>query len=304
MNPIPSISPVLGLLALSATMPTIKAQSYVGVGGRFDQQIAAIQRNVPLGANTGSVEVSSTASGRRVFVRFLADTGRNVTGFDINMRFLVLGKVVSAWLYGADAQNRPSGVLASGQVGIGTDMHYCRASFRDAYRVQGSQLYFMAFELPALETLRFGTVAGGTSVTYFVTANGAAQDAQLQFKVNADGFSPRIELQQLFIGNLFTVRCTQAELNRTATLWFAAAGAAPPLDLYGLGAMGSFLYLPSPFAVAAQVGSEPDRSREVTLFMPYVPELRGLAISFQWQVHTPTLPGGFAMSDAAHTTVQ
>lgn len=302
MNSISFLSRMLRLLTIPATLATVHAQSYVGVGGRFDQQIAAIQRNVPLGNNTGNVEVASTTSSRRVFVRFLADTGRNVTGFDINMHVSSQIKVVSAWLYSADAQNRPAAVLASGQIGIGTRMHYCRASFRDAYRIQGGQLYFMAFELPASDALLFGTVAGGTSVTYFVTASGTAQNAQLQFKVNADGFSPRIELQQPLIGNPFTVRCTQAEINRPATLWFSPAAASQqPADLYGSGAMGSFLYLPAPFAVAAQVGGEPDRSREVTLFMPFVPQLIGHPISFQWQVHTPTLPGGFAMSDAAHT---
>jgi hypothetical protein len=137
-----TISSIAAALVAAAGNLLSAQITYTGVGGRIEQQIAAIQSNVRLAQN-GFVAVPDARNNRRVFVRFLADTGRNVSGFDINMRFTLLGEAVPAWLYAADAQNRPDtniGPLLTGQIGIDTNMDYCRASFPNEYRIVANRL--------------------------------------------------------------------------------------------------------------------------------------------------------------------
>lgn len=171
-----------------------QTQTYSGVGDRHEQSRYFIQRNVP-NATTGQIAVQSSTTNRRIFVRFLSGSApEQITGFDLHMKFGVIGEVVPAWIYTANAQNEPGRVVAIGQIGIGVGMHYCRASFPSSYTVQPNQLYFIAFQLPAYEDLALATSGSGSQVTYFVGANGAPQQARLQYGVHRDGFSPAITL--------------------------------------------------------------------------------------------------------------
>lgn len=294
--------PVLSALAALALPTTTPAQIYDGVGGRIEQQLNAIQRNIPLTQNGTTLVAQSTAT-RRIFVRFVADTDRTVTGFQINMRFTLWPEIVQAWLYTADSQNKPSTVVASGLIGVGTDMHYCRASFGDSYRIDAGQMYFMAFQLPAYQDLRFGTASSGLNVTYFVTPTGAAQTAKIQYGVNTDGYSPKITMQQPYVGQSYNVTCTQASANEPGFLHWCPFGYGE-LDLYGIGAPGAFFWLDLPstqFVAIAPAG--PGRTRQVTLAMPNIPGLVGLSFSMQWVIPTNSLPLGLTTSDYAFATV-
>ena len=291
-------------LAASATLAPAQAFTTIGVGGRFEQQIAAIQRNVPLPTN-GSVLIPYANSNRRIFVRFIADSNRTVTGFDLNMRFTLIPEVVNAWLYTADAQNRPLNAVASGQIGVDTSMRYCRASFGDSFNVQSGQLYFVAFTLPAFQDLRFAnvTASGVLATTYFVTASGPAQTAGIQLKVNADGYSPHCTTDKPYFNQSFTVRCTHASDNMPAALCFTLATPGLETDLTNLGAPGSFWYLGPTTLLAAVVPATPGRTRQITFYMPYVPAFQGAGLWLQWQVPTGTLPAGTATSDMALTII-
>ena len=293
--------------AVATTATPAQAFTTIGVGGRIEQQIAAIQRNVPLSPNPNSPAIVPWANNdRRIFVRFLADSNRTITGYDLKMRVDLVPEVVDAWLYTANAQNRPGNIVATGEIGIDTTMRYCRASFGNSYNVVSGQLYFVAFTLTAGQELRFANVTAGgpLATTYFVTASGAAQTAGLQLKVNADGYSPHCTTDKPWFNSSYTVRCTQAGFNEPAALWYTLIVPGTWLDLTSFGAIGSFLYLnPSQMLLATVVPGDPDRSREVTLWMPHVPSLQGTALWLQWQVATSSLPSGWATSDMALTII-
>ncbi|MCU0867737.1 MAG: hypothetical protein MUC36_28465 [Planctomycetes bacterium] len=289
----------LGLLAQTVT--------YSGVGGRHEQSRYFIQRNVPL-ATTGSVNVPASGSNRRIFVRFLTGSSSDeVSGFDINMKFGILGEVVPAWIYTADAQDRPGSPVLTGSIGIGINMHQCRASFPTTYTVQPNRLYFMAFQLPAGENVVFGTASGSaTNVTWFVTPNGPAQQASLQYGVHRGGFSPSISLQQPRIGQTYNVGLTGASLHQPAVVWFQLINPGAPQQLYPFGASGSFLYLDlHNMLLGAVVPGAPNRQRNVTFLMPHAPNLVGLPLHFQWQVGTDDtgIPAGWVTSNLASCTI-
>ncbi|MCC7399438.1 MAG: hypothetical protein IT455_20405 [Planctomycetes bacterium] len=294
--------PVLSALAALA-LPTITpAQIYDGVGGRIEQQLNAIQRNIPLTQN-GTTLVPWASTNRRIFVRFQADADRDVTGFQINMRVTFLPEIVPAWLYTADAQGNPSTVVASGYIGVGTGLRYCRASFGDAYRIEAGKQYFMAFKLTIGQDLRFGTASSGLNVTYFVTPTGAAQTAKIQYGVNTDGYSPKITMQQPYVGQSYNVTCTQASANQPGFLYWCPGGYGE-LDLHNSGAPGAFLWLDLPSAqLVAIAPASPGRTRQVTLAMPNIPGLVGLSFSMQWVIPTNSLPLGLTTSDYAFATV-
>lgn len=294
---------VLGAIAAFALPTFAPAQIYDGVGGRIEQQIAAIQLNIPLAQN-GNTQIAYATNNRRIFVRFLADASRTVTGFQINMRCTLLPELVPAWLYTADAQNKPATAVASGYIGIDTNMHYCRASFGGSYNIQANTLYFMAFQLPAYEDLRFGTASSGLNATYFVTATGAAQTAKIQYGVNTGGYSPKITMQQPHVGQSYTVTCTQASANESGFLYWCPGGYGE-LDLYGIGAPGAFLWLDvASMQLVAVAPASSGRTRQVTLTMPNIPGLVGLPVSMQWVIPTSSLPLGLTTSDYAFTLVQ
>lgn len=277
-----------------------QTQTYSGVGGRHEQSRYFIQRNVP-NATTGQVAVPSSTTNRRIFVRFLSGSApEQITGFDLHMKFGVVGEVVPAWIYTANAQNEPGSVVATGDIGIGVGMRYCRASFPSSYTVQPNQLYFLAFQLPAFENLAMATSGSGSQVTYFVGANGAPQQARLQYGVHRDGLSPAITLGQPRIGQTFHVDLSGASLNREAVLWAQFFEPVLPTDLYPLGAPGSILYLDA-FAMefVGYAPGEPDRSRRITFSLPNVPQLVGLPLFFQWQLATndPGIPAGWVTSN-------
>ena len=297
----------LALATVATSVAPAQAFTTIGVGGRIEQQIAAIQRNVPLSPNPNSPAVVPwAASDRRIFVRFIADSNRTVTGFDLKMKVDLIPEVVDAWLYTANAQNRPGSIVATGEIGLDTTMRYCRASFRDSYNVVSGQLYFVAFTLTVAQELRMANVTAGSplATTYFVTASGPAQTAGLQLKVNADGYSPHCTTDKPWFNSSYTVRCTQASDNQPGVLWFTLITPGTWLDLTAFGANGSFLYLnPAEMLLAAAVAGDGDRSREVTMWMPYVPNLQGTALWLQWQIATPSLASGWATSDMALTII-
>lgn len=292
----------LVLVTSLATATVAQAPTYAGVGGRYDQQIAAIQRNSTLGSN-GTATVGASSSTRRLFVRFLADTGRNVTGFDIKLRTNWLPSVERAWLYTANAQNLPGAVVASGQIGINNNPRFCRASFEDSYRVAANTLYFMAFEVEPGMDVEFSTATGGaaTTVTYFVTASGQARNAGLQFRVNADGYSPAINMTQPLVGQPFTVTCRSANPGQLAILWYGSSDTYP-LDLGQFGAAGSFIYILPVEAVSFVIPG--NRTASTTLSVIDDPSLRGRPIFFQWLIGVSSNSAGFVMSNYARATIQ
>ncbi|MBP8301583.1 MAG: hypothetical protein KA020_14540, partial [Planctomycetes bacterium] len=261
---------------LALTSVTASAQTYSGVGGRYGQQIGAITRNMPLSV-AGSTSVAASGSNRRIFVRFLANTGYDVTGFDLVMKFGILGEVVPAWLYTANAQNQPANAVASGEIGISTNMRPCRASFRDKYRVSANTLYFIAFELPAGETLSLATAgSGATSVTWFVTSTGSARSANLQYAVNAGGYSPEITMTQPAIGTTMAVDCSDVRVGGIALLWLSSSALSYAIDWHAYGAPGSFFYLNTAgLSLLAVAPSENDRTRQVLVAIPNDPWFRG-----------------------------
>jgi hypothetical protein len=292
----------MGLLAQTVT--------YSGVGGRHEQNLFHIQNNVPLPATT-TVNVPYSANNRRIFVRFLSGSSSvAVTGFDIKMRFGVSADVVPAWIYTANAQNAPGTAVLTGQIGIGTNVNYCRASFPTSYTLAPNQLYFMAFQLPAFENVRFATAAassGANNVTYFVTPTGVPQQATIQFGVHTGGFSPTISLQQPFIGQSYNVGLTGASIGRPAVLWFQLPNPGPKLSLAPFGAPGSFLYLDlHNMLFAASVPGAPNRQRNVTFLMPYAPSLIGQSMHFQWQLVTsdPQFLAGWVTSNLASCSIR
>lgn len=294
----------LALLPL-VTSTSLDAQSYIGVGGRYDQQIAAIQRNSTLPV-TGSVAVPFGANNRRVFVRFQADTGRNVSGFDVQMRYRFLGEVVEAGLYTADANGRPDTQVASGQIFIGTNQQFFRASFRDSYRVTTGANYFLSFELPPGETLDLGVTSGGPSVnvTYFVTRNGTAQQARLLYRVNTDGFSPTITTDQPRINSSFQVRCSGVPPHEFAILLLSINPPGVATSLHRAGAPGSFQYFDS-YSILGYAWGNSGRNRSVTVPVGNDPVLIGLPINMQWYVSTPGANAlGAVTSNAALTHMQ
>lgn len=299
---------VLGLLAALALPLSLTAQTVFtyGVGGRHEQSRNYIQRNLPL-AQTGTVHVASSSSDRRIFVRFLTgNVTDDVTGFDIAMKFGILGEVVPAWIYTANAQNDPGTAVLEGRIGIGLGMHRCRASFADSYTLQPNTLYYMAFRLPAFEDLTFATAAGGTNVTYKVTASGASQQAALQYGVHRGGYSPAISLQQPHIGQPYTVGLTGASLGQPAVVWFQLITPGAPQDLYPFGAPGSFLYLDlSNMLFGAFVPGASNRQRNAAFVMPNATWLVGTPLHFQWQVATTDtgIPAGWVTSNAAGCTI-
>lgn len=296
------------VLAHVVAQPVAQTQTYSGVGGRHEQSRYFIQRNVPLPTG-GQLTVPYATTNRRIFVRFLSGSAQEqITGFDIHMKFGVLAEVVPAWIYTANAQNEPGNVVSTGQIGIGLGMHYCRASFPNAYTVQPNTLYFIAFQLPAAEDLTFNLATGsGTQVTYFVGANGAPQQARLQYGVHRDGYSPAITLGQPRIGQTFNVDLSGASLNRDAVLWFQLPVPGAPLDLYPFGAPGSFLYLDlHNMLFAGFAPGEPDRTRRITFFMGNEPQLVGQTMFFQWQLATNDagIPAGWVTSNLAGCVIQ
>ncbi len=279
---------ILTALAL-LTNHALPAQTvaYEGVGGRHEQSRYFIQRNVPL-ATTGSVHIPASGSNRRIFVRFLTSTTSDaVTGFDIKMKFGILGEVVPAWIYTANAQNEPASPVLSGQIGIGLGLHYCRATFGGSYTVQPNTLYFMAFQLPAGEDLTFATSSSpATNVTYFVTASGAAQ--------------------QPHIGQTYRVDLSGASQGGPAALWYQLINPGMALDLYPFGSPGSFLYLDlNHILLAAFLPTTPNRQGSVYFYMPNDPSLVGRPVHFQWQlaVTDPGIGAGWVTSNVAHATV-
>lgn len=293
---------------LAATILPAQTVETYGVGGRHEQSRNFIQRNVPL-ATSGSVNIPAAGGNRRIFVRFLTGgTSDPVTGFDLKMRFGILGEVVPAWIYTANAQNQPGSAVLSGQIGIGLGMHYCRATFDGSYSVQPNTLYFMAFQLPAGENLTFATASSpATNVTYFVTASGAAQQGGLQYGVHRGGYRPSISLQQPVVGQGYQVDVTGASLNGPAALWYQLLTPGAPADLYPFGSPGSFLYLDlNHLLLAAVVPATPNRQGSVVLQMPNQPNLIGLPLHFQWQVATNDsgIPAGWVTSNAAGCSIR
>jgi hypothetical protein len=284
-----------------------QAPRYSGVGGRHEQSRYFIQRNVP-NPSGGQVTVPSTGSTRRIFVRFLTgSTTDPVTGFDVNMRFQARGEVVPAWFYTANSQDKPGSVMSTGQIGISLGMRYCRASFPTAVTVQPNKLYFLAFELPAGEDLKLNTSSTGSQVTYFVGANGAAQQARLQYGVHRGGFSPAITMTQPFIGQNFRVDLDGASLNREAVLAFQLPTPGLPTDLHSFGAPGSFWYLDLNNALFAGLAmGEPDRTRRLTFTMANNPNLIGQTMFYQWQVLTNDagIPSGWVTSNRARCVIR
>jgi hypothetical protein len=282
--------------------PIAQTQTYTGVGGRHEQSRYFIQRNVP-NATTGQVPVTSSTTNRRIFVRFLSGSApEQITGFDLHMKFGIIGEVVPAWIYTANAQNEPGSAVATGQIGIGVGMRYCRASFPSSYTVQPNQLYFIAFQLPAYESLAMATSGSGSQVTYFVGANGAPQQARLQYGVHRDGYSPSITLEQPYIGQDFSVDLSGASLNREAVLWFQLPVPGLPLDLYPFGSPGSVLNLDlHNILFAGCAPGENDRSRRLTFPLANDPLLIGQTMFFQWQVATSDtgIPARWVTSDRA-----
>ncbi len=291
------------VLAHLVALPAAQTQTYTGVGGRHEQSRYFIQRNVPLSTG-GSVSVANASTNRRVFVRFLTSGSQEqITGFDLHMKFTGLGRVVPAWIYTANSQNEPGSEVLAGQIGIGRDMHYCRASFPTSYTVQPNTLYFIAFQLPADEELIFNTASSsGAMVTYFVGANGAAKQARLQYGVHRGGYSPAITLGQPRIGQTFSVELNGASLNREAMLWFQLPVPGSPVDLYPFGWVGSVLNLDLSNALfAGYADGEPDRTRRITFPMANDPNLVGQTLFYQWLLATNDtgIPSGWVTSNRA-----
>lgn len=281
--------------------------NYLGVGGRHEQNLYAIQRNVPLPIVGTAPTIQATANNRRIFVRFLTGSSAvDVSGFEVTMKYSFLGEVVPAWIYTANAQNAPGSAVLQGEIGIGVNLHACRASFASTYTVQPNTLYFLAFQLPAGEELTFGTVqtwSPATQVTYFVGASGSAQQATLQYGVHTDGQSPAISLTQPQIGNPFTVGLTHAAINQPAVLWAALYTAPWTVNLRGLGAQGSFWYLDGgAFPVSPALVAN-NRQRSQAFWLPNDPILIGFPLAFQWQLATNSPANGWATSNAATCTI-
>src|SRR5262249_12392586 len=92
-------TPLFGL-SLIAALVAQNPPMYGGVGSRYGQQIGAIEANSLL-TPTGSVAVAASGSDRRIYVRFLASSARNVTGYDLFMRCTTGALVTPAYLYDA-----------------------------------------------------------------------------------------------------------------------------------------------------------------------------------------------------------
>jgi len=196
-------------LALSATALAQNTPVYAGQGGLHSQRVGAIECNSLLAPN-GSVTVSAGGSNRRIYVRFLADTGRNVDGFELSMRSNSGQLIRPASLYSANANSKPQTPLAQGVIGIGTSFDWCHATFSSTYRVVGGLLYFMAFDLHAGETveMRTTTAANYRTVAYFTSATGTAQFQPLRYRVDTDGERMRLHSGPTGLGMTVPVDCT------------------------------------------------------------------------------------------------
>jgi hypothetical protein len=203
-----SILRVLSLTLLASVATAQIQPQYFGVGSRYDLVGGAISRNAAR-TPTGGQVVAAGSSLRRIYVRFLADTDRDVTSFDLMMRSNSGPTVLRASLWSANAQDKPANELRSGCLGLLPQFEWHRAFFSDKFRVQGGQLYFMAFDLPAntQAELRLAGGTGSASVAFFTSATGSPQFAPLMYKVNTDGRMATIQTTTAFRGGTSPWHC-------------------------------------------------------------------------------------------------
>ncbi|MBK9387692.1 MAG: hypothetical protein IPN34_22995 [Planctomycetes bacterium] len=226
----------LGCAALAAAgvlHATADAQiqpRYFGTGSRYQQQGGAISRN-STATPSGGLVLSAGSSLRRIYIRFLADTGRNVTGYDLWMRSNIGSTVLRASLWSATSGDAPGTELATGHLGLMTRFEWHRASFQQRHRISGAQLYFLAFDLPAGTAVEMGrsSSGGAASVAYFTSRTGAVNFAPLMYKVNADGEIPEITTQTAFRGQWAPLTCSGLQPNAYSILFLGLS------DTVGLG---------------------------------------------------------------------
>lgn len=263
-----------------------------GLSGCYAQQLNAIQRNVPLG-----VQSSVSFAGNRVSVRFLDGTARNATGFQLHLSSNLPGSNVrNAYLYDATGtSNRPGNRLLTGKIAIGNGMRLCRASFDGSYRVQGSTLYYMSFDLLPGETVRIGTTTGGGASSVTVWNSSTFTNAPIVYGVNTDGRHAAISSTLPWIGRTATIRCREGEPGGWAVLHMGSSLLNPTFDpwYHWNRGPGSFLFV-SPEAVLGIIGLDGSGNGDLGLEVVNSPVLAGLHCFAQWQISTPANGFGFS----------
>lgn len=271
------------LLFASLFALSIPAQSYArpfGLPGIFGQRVGAETRNVGL-ANT-HLDIDGNS---RLFIRWLPNTDRTVTSFDlpINLRAPAgtVPVVINAYFYDASTSGKPGNELARGQMNLSTGNTWRRAAVYPECRVTGGQFYFLVIDVPAAGvSIDATTSASRANVGYFVRPNGGSlsslKNHGIVLRINTDGKFPLIQAPPPVLGTNWQVRCSPVPSN--SICYFTTSHGDQPLFVLGLH-MGSFLYGGAPFFIP--VISNGDLAT-ITFALPNDPSWRGLTFTNQF----------------------
>lgn len=248
------------------------------------------------------------ASVRTLFVRFVADTDRTITGFDLVLETVGSTRdVVFSALHEANANNAPGRILSIGRMALGGAMRWRRTSF-DPIRITRNTLYFLAVDI-GLDPVNLGCTTHGaaTDVTYFTKPFGgsvsAPKSAKILYRVNADGHQPRIRsLTPPTASTVWTTRCTNVPQGRIAILILGLSatqsnGVPLPLDL-SPGMPGNILWVALDNFPAAVATGDANGHAAASFYTWPAP---GFEFYAQWVVDAP---GELTMSDAQKLTVR
>ncbi|MBK9387695.1 MAG: hypothetical protein IPN34_23010 [Planctomycetes bacterium] len=278
---------------------------YFGTGSRHQQQIGAISRN-STATPSGGLVLSAGGSLRRIYVRFLGNTGRNVTGYDLWMRSNSGPAVLRASLWSATSNSNPGTELASGHLGLMTRFEWHRAHFQSPYRIAASQLYFLAFDLPAGSAVEMGRAptSGSASVAYYTSRTGTVNFAPLMYKVNADGEIPEIATQTAFRGQSAPWTCRGLQPGAVSFLVLGLSdsvgfGGALPQLLGPPFVRGALAWISCDVESSLVLADASGVARLVAHYGPSV--LPGFRFFGQWLAVTSS--GSLAVSNAVEVTI-